>query len=51
MLAALFYLLALIPLALVCGWVALRLSVAKWPNRFTIAFFHPYWCVHGAVAA
>lgn len=44
--AVLTYLTVLVVAALSCGFIALRLSVPKWPNKFTIAFFHPYWYVH-----
>jgi alpha-1,2-mannosyltransferase len=42
MFAALFYLIALVLVALVCGCAALRLSLPKLPSTFTVAFFHPY---------
>jgi hypothetical protein len=48
MFAALFYLIALVLVALVCGCAALRLSLPKLPSTFTVAFFHPYWCVYHA---
>lgn len=46
MFTALLYSTALLLAALLAAFVVLRLSLPKLPNKFTIAFFHPYWYVY-----